>query len=248
MFENKINENMPHYSQYGGACGLTSALMGIKPNENGIKELFEVINNKYKNSLFHSEKDEGKKFQQSFELLLYEIYINKEFQKILKNRLKSYFNDAILPLLNNKYDFLQQKMTQDKLMFLITTWKNDWEIKTIYSLLGIKFINYRKGKISHAGAVAFCDDDTEEIKSLKKNFLYENIKKENIVLICNSVHWVIVKDCDEKLNNLKIIDPIGGRESIREILNDNYFRYYVFEYNIDKINKNVEKCIEILKK
>ena len=100
---------MVGYSQYSGACGLTSLLMAIQPESNGISEILDYFWNKISHVFNSNAQGNSYNWQRVMEWLLFQSGRNPELIKLLKSRFGDALNDYLLPVLQDRIDKAQRR-------------------------------------------------------------------------------------------------------------------------------------------
>ncbi|MBD3350835.1 MAG: thiamine-phosphate kinase [Candidatus Lokiarchaeota archaeon] len=105
-----INNDMPGYHQYSGACGLTSLLMALKPESRGIDKTLDEIW-EYMIPIFgkHGRSSRPYNWQRVLEWLLFQIARNTELQKIMEKEFGSNFHEGMLPVLKYRINDVYSK-------------------------------------------------------------------------------------------------------------------------------------------
>ncbi|MHA1821060.1 MAG: hypothetical protein ACTSU2_06245 [Promethearchaeota archaeon] len=141
---------MPHYSQYPGACGLTSLLMSLKPDSRGFRELFEKIWDKIshyfrqtRDSMGAIRRVESYNWQRVEEWLLFQVAINPELQRLMAEGFGDYFWDVLLPVLKNRVGVRENQFEFNILM------KNENGMRI--SKVGVKGTKNEGGQEGHDG-------------------------------------------------------------------------------------------------
>jgi hypothetical protein len=217
------NSDMPGFQQYPGACGLTSLLMGLKPESRQIDTILNAIWDKMK-PLLGTKPDREKSFnwQRVIEWLLFQIPRNETLKTILESGFGNHFNDEMLPYLEYRLEEVHHQKRNDKeidvftvnptldqrqfpeitkkwLMDRVYVWKMDFELEMLAYLFGCKFVPWEKTE-DGTGAIFFNKSEImrenlvfTEKFTEKINFIMKSLEKGGPVLYCATIHWLAVK-------------------------------------------------------
>lgn len=227
---------MPQYSQYGGACGLTSLLMALKPESRGFADLLDDIAGNV--DVIEPSGDRGRDWQQAIEYLLTEIPRKDVLKQIMEEDYGDDFTGAMLPVLEHDLGGDASKRDHDWLMHRVNVWKKNSELSMISSLFGCKFEPF-PGSADGTGSISFNPSDPPELICQKRELIGDRVNSyEDPVLCCNHIHWIAVKEVDD--DDIVYHDPAGGW--VRQHGMDNFFsgsqKFYGFKCSADRWKRN----------
>jgi len=228
---------MPQISQYGGACGLTSLLMALKPEARGFAPLLNEVARRKK--IVKPTTDKGKNWQQSLEVLLTEIPKKKPLQEIVREDYGDDFTDGMLPLL--EYDIEETSKhhrTRDNawLMDRVNVWKKNSELSMLASLFGCKIKPYTPTP-DGTGSVSFNWKELPNIIEEKKKFLGDRVNYEDPVVCNTGGHWIAIKELDK--DKIKYHNTGGYGVYTRDLSDfSEDQRFYAFKCSPEKWKRN----------
>ncbi|MHA1338707.1 MAG: thiamine-phosphate kinase [Promethearchaeota archaeon] len=180
----KINDDMPHFTQFGGACGLTSLLMALKPYSRNFDSLLNAVWNSHLKEKFSkmSQMDDSHRWQITIEYLLFQYIFKDEFKKFGYEIYEKEFEEVVLPVLYNRIvsnfsknnknlKSLEFRISQSWLMNRVYVWKMNFELVLIVYLFGCEFKPYDKTE-DGTGSICFTREELNS-KLYPKNLLSE---------------------------------------------------------------------------
>jgi hypothetical protein len=256
----KLNRDMPKYTQYPGACGLTSLLMVLKPQSRSLDtildKLWDMISERYS---IDTNLEKAKNWQVVLEWLLFQTTRNKSIQDSLAEVFGEDFNESMLPVLKDgissekPFTWRNNNSTKDNsdwfnnkwLMRRVFVWKQDFELSILLNLFGFVFIPWKYNK-DGTGALYFTPKELNN-KDAKYNekieFLLSRIKEGDPILCCESIHWIAIKNLELKNDDYMVYyhDPATGDENIRPLRGFRESdRFYSFKSNPDLLKKHLD--------
>lgn len=230
---------LPGYSQYPGACGLTSLLMALRPEERGIAPVLDEIceNNR---DICHAATRE-KNWQQALEYVLVGISRKPELQRALEGHVENLDEKLILL----KYKMANTgvpergKISEHQLVNRVNVWKDDYELELLSSLFGCDKVPYAKDPMG-GGAIYFAPGERSEEKvQLMKCGRGE---AGDPLLCCAGVHWLAVEDVKDADGGtiVKYNDPAGGYPGERTLSSfGESSRFHAFKCSPARMRRNI---------
>lgn len=262
------NGDMPKFSQYPGACGLTSLLMVLKPESRKISPVLEELWIKIKKIFHFQSKTKGYNWQITIEWILFQVIFNTKLQQKLSKIFGKEFFISILPnlkdrILSKKPIFLSlddddstfdseakyvnnlHGISREWVMRRVNVWKHDFELSIIASIFGCRFIPWKKTS-DGTGAIFFTSKELKkggESFNEKMQFLSSNVELGEPVLCCESIHWIAIKEIQKKKGDHLVYyhDPATADEYIRNLKGFREAdRFYIYNFDQQLLNENIE--------
>ncbi|MHA1729928.1 MAG: thiamine-phosphate kinase [Promethearchaeota archaeon] len=257
-----VNEDMPKFSQYPGACGLTSLLMAFKPKIRKFDSILDILWERIEGTYgFNSNEDKGKEFnwQRTLEWLLFQVERNSKIQDLLTQNLGeelffpmlSVLKDGILrerPIFGEIETIIDHIpgefpiLSRSWIMNRVHVWKQNFELIILANLFGCKFIPWKLTQ-DGTGAIFFTQKELKKRNdkfNQKIDFLLSIVNAGEPVICCASIHWLAIKRII--VDNGKYIvyyhDPASANEHSRPLKGfREEDRFYLFRFYPDLFKK-----------
>ena len=251
-------KSLPLYAQLPNCCGLSTFLMLLNPEQNDQYKLFlDELYEKIQNLMSQGRKEFRWSIALDYILLktlgdnLIATYLKKQLKESfinyraimdfeLKKTITRSFRGSFKLKNKQTYEFFSRNVIcHNILRKSLYEMRTDMDLKILFTLFGGTFYPQKQENPDGTGALYFTRKDFEQgnyknkLKIMEKHLKNPNNNFINCIALNMGFHWVAITNINTKRNYIQYNNPLGGRNSRRNIgkrISEGY-RFYLFSHN-----------------